>query len=59
MKRHIIDKPRHSGGYARFEVTAREVIEKQVRPSGNRSKSGRIYLPSGWVGCTVKIVRIN
>jgi hypothetical protein len=59
MNKDIIDQPRSNRGFNRFEVTAREVIEKQVRPSGKKSKSGRIYLPYEWVGCTVKIVRIN
>jgi len=59
MNEDIIDKPRHSGGCTRFEVMAREVIEKKVKPSGRKFTSGRIYLPSEWVGCTVKIVRIH
>jgi putative transposon-encoded protein len=59
MEKDIIDKPRHSVGFTRLEVTAREVIEKRVKPSGKKSNSGRIYLPSEWVGCTVIIVRIN
>lgn len=54
-----MDKARRDRGFNRFEVTAMEVIEKQVRPSGRKSKSGRVYLPSEWVGCKVAIVRIN
>jgi len=33
-----------------------EMIEKEVKPRGN---TGRIYLPSDWVGKLVKIVRID
>jgi hypothetical protein len=33
-----------------------EMIEKEVKPKGN---TGRIYLPSDWVGKLVKIVRID
>ena len=34
----------------------KELIEKKVSLSGN---SGRIYLPSNWVGHTVKIVKVD
>jgi putative transposon-encoded protein len=40
----------------KFEVYGEEMIEKQVRQSGN---SGRIYLPPDWVDHQVKIVRID
>ena len=40
----------------RFGVLGEELIEKEVRPSGN---SGRVYLPLDWVGKHVKIIRIN
>ena len=33
-----------------------EVLEKRVKASGN---SGRVYLPSSWVGSKVKIVRVS
>lgn len=33
-----------------------EVIEKTVKASGN---SGRVYLPTSWVGTKVKIVRLT
>jgi len=33
-----------------------EMIEKEVKPRGN---TGRIYLPSDWVGKVVKIIRID
>ncbi|MBI4800206.1 MAG: DUF2080 family transposase-associated protein [Desulfarculus sp.] len=49
-----------SGGDARrkakFEVYGEEMIEKEVKQSGN---SGRVYLPPEWVGKNVKIIRID
>ncbi|MCP4575327.1 MAG: DUF2080 family transposase-associated protein [Deltaproteobacteria bacterium] len=46
-------------GLARLEILGREMIEKQVKTSGNSCNSGRIYLPSAWLGCRVKIVRLD
>lgn len=40
----------------KFEVFGEEMIEKEVKQSGN---SGRVYLPPEWVGKHVKIVRID
>jgi putative transposon-encoded protein len=40
----------------KFEVYGEEMLEKNVRASGN---SGRIYLPPDWVGHLVKIIRID
>ena len=40
----------------KFEVYGEEMVEKVVKLSGN---SGRIYLPPDWVGCRVKIIRID
>jgi putative transposon-encoded protein len=40
----------------KFEVFGEEMIEKEVKPSGN---SGRIYLPQDWVGKYIKIIRID
>jgi hypothetical protein len=40
----------------KFTVVGEEMIEKEVRPGGN---AGRIYLPLGWVGKFVKIIRID
>ena len=40
----------------KFEVYGEEMIEKNVKTSGN---SGRVYLPPDWVGCNVKIIRID
>lgn len=43
-------------GSVKFEVHGTEVLEKQVKQSGN---SGRIYLPPTWVGKKVKIIRLD
>ncbi|MCB2228425.1 MAG: DUF2080 family transposase-associated protein [Desulfarculaceae bacterium] len=43
-------------GSVKFEVHGSEVLEKQVKQSGN---SGRIYLPPNWVGKRVKIIRLD
>ena len=40
----------------KFEIHGEELIEKKVKASGN---SGRVYLPPGWIGHSVKIVRID
>ena len=40
----------------KFEVYGEELIEKEVKQSGN---SGRVYLPPEWVGKHVKIIRIE
>lgn len=40
----------------KFELYGEEMIEKQVKASGN---SGRIYLPPNWVGHTVKIIKVE
>lgn len=40
----------------KFEVFGEEMIEKEVKLSGN---SGRVYLPPDWVGHRVKIIRID
>jgi putative transposon-encoded protein len=46
------------GGHRRvkFEVYGEEMVEKEVKLSGN---SGRVYLPPDWVGHQVKIIRIE
>ena len=41
---------------SKFEVYGHEMIEKVVKPSGN---SGRVYLPSHWIGSRVRIIRID
>ena len=43
-------------GKVKFEVYGEEMVEKVVKLSGN---SGRVYLPPDWVGCFVKIIRID
>ena len=43
-------------GKVKFEVYGEEMIEKEVKSSGN---SGRVYLPPDWVGHQVKIIRID
>lgn len=40
----------------KFEVFGEEMLEKNVRSSGN---SGRVYLPPEWVGHRVKVVRMD
>ena len=40
----------------KFEVYGEEMLEKEVKLSGN---SGRVYLPPDWVGHHVKIIRID
>jgi putative transposon-encoded protein len=41
---------------AKLTVFGEEIIEKEVKPGGN---AGRVYLPLGWVGKCVKIIRID
>jgi putative transposon-encoded protein len=41
---------------SKFEVYGEEMIEKEVKQSGN---SGRVYLPPEWIGKHVKIIRIE
>ena len=40
----------------KFEIYGEEMLEKEVKLSGN---SGRVYLPPDWVGRHVKIVRTD
>lgn len=40
----------------KFEIYGEEMIEKNVKLSGN---SGRVYLPPTWIGRNVKIIRID
>ncbi|MCB2225290.1 MAG: DUF2080 family transposase-associated protein [Desulfarculaceae bacterium] len=42
--------------HVKFEVFGQEMIEKEVKRSSN---SGRVYLPSEWVGKSVKIIRVD
>jgi putative transposon-encoded protein len=53
------EKKRPSGrprGKVKLEVYGEEMVEKIVKLSGN---SGRVYLPPDWVGCRVKIIRVD
>jgi len=43
-------------GKVKLEVYCEEMVEKVVKLSGN---SGRVYLPPDWVGCRVKIIRLD
>ena len=56
--KEIREKPEDRGKSpkAKFGVFGEEMIEKEVKPSGN---SGRVYLPLDWVGKHVKIIRID
>jgi len=40
----------------KFIVYGEEMVERIVKMSGN---SGRIYLPPNWIGCRVKIIRVD
>ena len=40
----------------KFEIYGEEMIEKEVKLSGN---SGRVYLPPNWVGHQVKIIKVD
>ena len=40
----------------KFEVFGEEMLEKEVKFSGT---SGRVYLPSEWIGYRVKIIRVD
>jgi putative transposon-encoded protein len=52
-----VSKPKdEKTSWVKFELIGVEMVEKDVRASGN---SGRIYLPPDWVGCKVKIVKID
>ena len=54
----ISGKPENPGKSprTRFTIFGEEMIEKEIKTSGN---SGRIYLPLDWVGKHVKIIRID
>ena len=56
--KEVSGKPQDTGKYPKPKcgVFGVEMIEKEVKASGN---SGRVYLPSDWVGKHVKIIRID
>jgi putative transposon-encoded protein len=45
-----------SSNKVKFEVYGEEMLEKDVKMSGN---SGRVYLPPDWVGRRIKIIRVD
>lgn len=56
--KNVAATPPDTGRYPKPKcgVFGVEMIEKEVKPKG---RTGRIYLPSDWVGKLVKIVRID
>jgi putative transposon-encoded protein len=52
----LVPSPINVRNKSKFEVYGEEMIEKEVKQSGN---SGRVYLPPEWVGKHVKIIRID
>jgi len=52
----ITEQSNYIRNKSKFEVYGEEMIEKEVKQSGN---SGRVYLPPEWVGKHVKIIRID
>jgi len=55
-KRHDSSPIEEMPKKVKFEIYGEEMLEKEVKMSGN---SGRIYLPPDWVGKQVKIIRID
>ena len=49
-------KRENSETLASIQFEGYEVLEKVVKSSGN---SGRVYLPTSWIGTKVKIVRLT
>lgn len=49
------NQPAEQTGSVKFQVEGEEMLQKEVKQSGN---SGRIYLPPTWVGKRVKIIRL-
>ncbi len=56
LKNEKKDAPGKLRGKVKLEVYGEEMVEKVVKLSGN---SGRVYLPPDWVGCRVKIIRVD
>lgn len=50
------DEIKNALSKVKFEVYGEEMLEKEVKQSGN---SGRVYLPPEWIGRHVKIIRID
>jgi putative transposon-encoded protein len=55
-KRQDISPTEEMPKKVKFEIYGEEMLEKEVKLSGN---SGRVYLPPDWVGKQVKIIRID
>jgi putative transposon-encoded protein len=49
-------KQKNTETLASVQFEGYEVLEKIVKSSGN---SGRVYLPTSWIGTKVKIVRVT
>lgn len=49
-------KGKNSKGTAKIEIYGNAMIEKKVGSSG---KTGRVYLPTGWVGHHVRVIRVD
>ncbi|MHA2099142.1 MAG: DUF2080 family transposase-associated protein [Candidatus Kariarchaeaceae archaeon] len=49
-------KQKNTETLASVQFEGFEVLEKVVKSSGN---SGRVYLPTSWIGTKVKIVRLT
>lgn len=56
LKKEDKAAPAKGRGKVKLEIYGEEMVEKIVKLSGN---SGRVYLPPDWVGCRVKIVRVD
>ncbi|MFW6147165.1 MAG: DUF2080 family transposase-associated protein [Thermodesulfobacteriota bacterium] len=58
MEQKITDStpPEERQEKVKFEIYGEEMLEKEVKLSGN---SGRVYLPPDWVGKQVKIIRTD
>lgn len=54
--KNIDGTPAKKKAKVKFEIYGEEMIEKEVKLSGN---SGRVYLPPDWVGHQVKIIRTD
>jgi putative transposon-encoded protein len=55
-KQAATEAPNNILNKVKFEIYGEEMIQKEVKQSGN---SGRVYLPPEWVGKDVKIIRID
>ena len=56
IPKNIDGTPPQQKAKVKFEIYGEEMIEKEVKLSGN---SGRVYLPPDWVGHQVKIIRTD